>query len=985
MQKLLSSKKGFSLIELLIYVGILAVSAGILTGVLQTVVQTQVEESAQNEVSGQLNFTIQTIQRLVRESSYIDLTPGSATSTLRLKMQDSDDNIDPTTDYYTLVYLQDGMVFVEEEPGTAQSITGENVTVDSLSFTKFTQYPARDIVQIDVAISGVEQVSGQTITRALRSVVSRASAVTFDSDLLPGTDNSYQVGNGSYRWQNARFAGDLTADGSVDGSQLCISGDCKSSWGSIGLTGSGTTGYVSKWSGSSSLGNSVIYDDGTNVGIGTASPGADLHVKDTGASSIKVESGTGTSAGLALSGDYYNYITSSGGHLDFDALTASKKIQFRTQGTVDMVIDSTGNVGIGDTDPDAPLQVDGALDCVGTGTSGLIFAGDAQGENVCIDYNEIMARNNGSTSTFYIQNDGGNTTFGSGLMTIAGTLNPDGAITLPTTGITGAGTGSGLDADKLDGYHASDFAIASTISEIHIDDTRALGDVTPDGFGNYTAKFSFTDDITGSPNAWDSVLTMAGWIDTYRVWQLVSNSNLSDADDDLYFRSGRTGTWGNLRKVWDEESDGEGSGLNADFLDGSSGTTYLDNTDYCAGGTCGALTITGTLDPNGAITLPTIGISGAGAGSGLNADLLDGYNLATVSTALTVPLRNSSGDINTRLFRSEYDSTNPTIGYIMTQIDTASNNYIRPSTPLQLVTGLGLVAGGSRDIWVEKGGDTMTGTLAITGSLSATGAITWETAAGVNRITNNDGGGNVQIRFGHDYSDTDERFTHSGTAFYLGGNLDAAAGTLQMKVASNGGAGDNVAVTWGSELQVSATAVTFGGTNLLDNTDYCSGGTCGALTIAGNLALSSTSYRITGVGLPIANNDVATKEYVDLNAGRPVWAGYTASTYTGALTGLLGANAKCDTDYDGSHWASLDELMKLGDDYPATAYVWVREGFGWFSDSTSRYDDWGTSWVTNEISCVGWSSNSLSYHGAMFGGYLGTDTCDNLYKLACVY
>jgi hypothetical protein len=48
-----------------------------------------------------------------------------------------------------------------------------------------------------------------------------------------------------------------------------------------------------------------------------------------------------------------------------------------------------------------------------------------------------------------------------------------------------------------------------------------------------------------------------------------------------------------------------------------------------------------------------------------------------------VAVRNASGDINARLFRSEFDSTNPTVGYIMTQIDTVSNNYVRPTTPAQ--------------------------------------------------------------------------------------------------------------------------------------------------------------------------------------------------------------------------------------------------------------------------------------------------------------
>jgi hypothetical protein len=43
--------------------------------------------------------------------------------------------------------------------------------------------------------------------------------------------------------------------------------------GGGGITGSGTTNYVAKFTGASSIGNSIIYDNGTYVGIGTATPG----------------------------------------------------------------------------------------------------------------------------------------------------------------------------------------------------------------------------------------------------------------------------------------------------------------------------------------------------------------------------------------------------------------------------------------------------------------------------------------------------------------------------------------------------------------------------------------------------------------------------------------------------------------------------------------------------------------------------------------
>lgn len=50
------------------------------------------------------------------------------------------------------------------------------------------------------------------------------------------------------------------------------------------LTGaiSGNLNYVPKFTGINSIGNSLIFDDGTNIGIGLAAPSARLHVKSTG-------------------------------------------------------------------------------------------------------------------------------------------------------------------------------------------------------------------------------------------------------------------------------------------------------------------------------------------------------------------------------------------------------------------------------------------------------------------------------------------------------------------------------------------------------------------------------------------------------------------------------------------------------------------------------------------------------------------------------
>ena len=128
------------------------------------------------------------------------------------------------------------------------------------------------------------------------------------------------------------------------------------------------------------------------------------------------------------------------------------------------------------------------------------------------------------------------------------------------------GSGSGLDADTVDGYHAY---------ESQILDTRDSGDVTPDGFGDKRVSYSFTDDIAGSTHTWDSVITVKGWSDNYRAWQITSNSSNDDIDQNLYFRSGRGATWGSLRTVWDSGNDGAGSGLDADTVDGVQASGFI--------------------------------------------------------------------------------------------------------------------------------------------------------------------------------------------------------------------------------------------------------------------------------------------------------------------------------------------------------------------------------------------------------------------------
>jgi hypothetical protein len=261
------------------------------------------------------------------------------------------------------------------------------------------------------------------------------------------------------------------------------------------ITGTGTTNYISKFTGATALGNSVIFDTGTDIGIGTTTPSSRLNIVGTSTGEVlnlkSTKPGTGGHILTCTDSDgsdlfsVFGNILSANYSISMGDWQENMGYPYFQLNTSSSFFQNT-NLGIGTNAPSQRLHVSGNARVTGAyydstnspGTGGQVLSSTVTGT----DWVTIPTGNiSGSGTTNYITKFTGSTAIGNSIVFDNGTNVGIGTIS-PSTKLDVNGVISATGGTSTD-WNAKQAALVSgtNIKTVNGNSILGSGDLSTKG------------------------------------------------------------------------------------------------------------------------------------------------------------------------------------------------------------------------------------------------------------------------------------------------------------------------------------------------------------------------------------------------------------------------------------------------------------------------------------------------------------------------